>query len=103
MISYWALNCSYIPGQSAKVWHDDGGVMPGDVVPAKVVDGHQEDVGRPGHERHWQEEEESQKAGVRHLEAPCFSANIFCTFQPKEGYYLCHPKLESRRVVHGID
>ena len=58
--------------------------MPGDVVPAKVVDGHQEDVGRPGHQRHWQEEEESQKAGVGHLEPLCWSANILHWFQTKE-------------------
>ena len=71
----------YIPGQSAKVWHDDGRVVPGDVVPAEVVDGHEEDVGRASHQRHWQEEEESQKAGAGHLEPLCLSANIL--FQPK--------------------
>ena len=71
----------YIPGQSAKVWHDDGRVVPGDVVPAEVVDGHEEDVGRASHQRHWQEEEESQKAGAGHLEPLCLSANIL--FQHK--------------------
>ena len=49
--------------------------MPGHVVPAQVVHRDQEDVGWAGQKRRW-EEEESQKAGESHFEAPSLSANV---------------------------